>query len=109
MDEDFIKFIRDWCKEQKIINRCKTNFWKCFEAYKEASLKEFSEVFRNENRSCVSIVLDKICLCLNYYCDYGKPTIQIDFYILLKEKQIGWYREIYFTNGEFIDEFFVIE
>jgi len=109
MDEYFTTFIKDWCKKYCIIQKCKKNFWKCFESYKAEHPKEFSEHFRNENRKCVTLNLDKICLCLNYEGDYGRPTIQVDFRIMLKDNEVGWYREIYFSNGDFVDEYFVLE
>lgn len=109
MDENFITTLQTWCDRNKIIDKCQSNFWVCYENYKIDTPKEFSKVFRNESRRCVSIALDKIKFCLNHKIDYGKLTIEIDFDILLKDKYIGWYREIYFANGDFVDDFFVIE
>jgi len=109
MDEEFTQYIQDWLNNHKIIEKCNKGFWRCFEEYKSDSPKEFSDVFRNESRTNIAIALDKICLCLNYSWNYGKPTIQIDFTIMLQNKEIGWYREIYFTDGEFVDDFFVID
>lgn len=108
--ESFADALQTWCTENAIIDKCQKGFWVCYENYKSENPKEFSRVFQSENRKHVNIVLDKIKLCKNYKIDYGKPTtIEIDFYIMLRGKYIGWYREIYFTNGEFVDEYFVIE
>ncbi|GEM_PF-3198947 len=109
LNEDFTKNLKSWCSEHKVLDKCRRNFWKCFENYKREEPREFSEVFRNENRKFIRIDLDKIKLCQNYKIDYGKPTVEIDFEITLKEKYIGWYREVYFFNGELVDDFFVIE
>ncbi|MCL2678459.1 MAG: hypothetical protein FWE85_05345 [Clostridiales bacterium] len=108
-DEIFTNFIQAWADEHKIINKCNEGFWQCFENYKTEVPKKFSEVFPNEKNG-VSIVLEKICFCLGYYIKYDeRPTVQVDFCIFLEDSEIGWYREIYFTDGEFVDEFFVIE
>jgi hypothetical protein len=98
-----------WLGENRIIDKSKSNFWNSYENYKTEYPDEFSRVFQTKNGGNVRIDLDKVKLCLNYKIDYGEPTIEIDFDILLNEKEIGWYREIYFTNGEFVDDYFVIE
>ena len=108
MNEKFMQYIEAWCEEYKIVDRCVEGFWKHFESYVSEHSNEFSETFQKEPEE-VTIALDKIYLCLNYYVDYGKPTIQIDFHILLKDEQIGWYREIYSTDGEFMDDCFYIK
>ena len=101
--------MQDWCREHKIMEKCHKGFWQCYENYKSNYPKEFSLAFRNENRKHVKLVREKLCLCLNYYIDYGRPTIQVDFHIMINDNYIGWYREVYFTNGEFVDDYFVIE
>ncbi len=110
LGENFTTELEMWCEQNKIIDKCQTGFWACYETYKTDDPKEFSKVFGNENKRYVSITLDKIKFCLNKIDYYdGKPTIEIDFEILLKDKCIGWYREVYFMNGDFVDDFFVIE
>ena len=66
-------------------------------------------VFRNENRKNVKLVQHKIGLYLNYLLDYGRPTIRVDFRILLKDEDIGGYSVIYFSDGECIDDIFITE
>lgn len=110
MEETFANFLNNWCEEYHIFNKCEKGFWVCYENYKLEEPEEFSEVFQNDDKDDknVSISLEKIAFCIEPN-RWGKPTIQIDYDIIFKESQIGWYREIYFLSGEFVDEFFVIE
>lgn len=109
LDETFINELQTWCSEHKVIENGQRNFWNAFARYEVEEPEEFFEVIGNENRDCIQLILDKIKLCQNDQMDYGKQTIEVDFDITLKEQRIGWYREVYFLDGEFVDDYFVIE
>ena len=105
MDKDFKNYLQKWCDEHNVLTESEKNFWICFENCSKDQPEEFLESFPN-NKHGVSVSLYNICFSLDVKFDYGQPTIQITFDILLNGKVIGWYREIYFTNGEFVDDFF---
>lgn len=109
MNESVMTDLQTWCAEHNIIDKARQNFWLCFNNYKQEYPKEYSEVIRNENRKYVKIILDKIKICQNFKIDYGRPTVEIDYEITLNENYIGWYRNVYFFDGEFVDDFFVID
>lgn len=107
MEEICTELLNKWCEEYHIFNKCEKGFWTCVESYKSQEPDEFLEVFQNDDAS-ISISLEKLAFCITPD-KWGKPTIQIDYDIIFRESKIGWYREIYFLNGEFIDEHFVID
>lgn len=99
--------ILNWINEHDLLKKCTQNFWIAFSNYKDEEPNEFDEVIgKNEKNVNVKPLRVSYDLLLS---DLNNPQYSIILDIYLGEQLIGYYKEIYFPNGELVDDFFVID
>ena len=99
--------IKEWCDSNMIIERSKEAFATALDDYINESYEEYLEVFGKDN-SNITGELDNICYKVDLP-DFDKEFIMVNINIIYKDTIKGWYRIIYKLNGDFFDDYFVIE
>lgn len=102
-----INYIKKWYEDYNIKNRTLDMFWNCFDVYCADDYEEFVTVFPL-GKTNVNLVFEKVSYEIDLP-DFGQELISIYIKIYVDSKNVGWYKQLYFLNGEPFDEYFVIE
>lgn len=83
------------------------NFEFCMKDYEKEEPDEFLAAF-GDKVNLVTIEMNKISYEIRFP-DLDDPRVSILAEILVDGHYVGFYKELYLLNGEYDDEFFVIE
>ena len=102
-----MKDLKEWCNSYHALERTEELFWCCFASYKEEEPEEFSETFP-KGKSNVRIEFEKIVHEV-MLSDDDQEFISIYLNIFVDDYNVGWFKNMFLTDGTAFDEFFVIE
>ena len=97
----------NWAKDYNIVEGCKNRFWYCYDNYEKENTEEFCQNFTS-SKSDVELKLHRISHDF-YSFDDENQKVAIVMDIFVKDRYVGYYKELYLVTGKFFDEYFVIE
>ena len=97
--------LKNWCNKNNAIEETTTSFWYNFNEFKREEPDEFYSVFGNGE---VKLFFDKISYELNLPA-LEQEFVSVSLDIFVNNKQVGWFKQIFYLDGSKYDDNFVLD